>query len=162
MKSDFWMNYSHESILLVNQNSLNCSVIVIAVSFLFGPGLRGGLGLAGPHMLRNGPGMKAEVCLLGFGTEPLPWMRYFSYSREKKYLIPCWFCTFAHWQRNDQSIILMVGLFEQWETKQIQKNAFQKSYKLICILMSQISIWSPINQQYFWLPGVFLQVRSWD
>ncbi len=49
----------------------------------------------------------------------------------------------------------MVGLFEQWETKQIQKNAFQKSYKLICILMSQISIWSPINQQYFWLPGVF-------
>ncbi len=35
----------------------------------------------------------------------------------KKYLIPCWFCTFAHWQRNDQSIILMVGLFEQWETE---------------------------------------------
>ncbi len=30
---------------------------------------------------------------------------------KKKYLIPCWFCTFAHWQRNDQSIILMVGLF---------------------------------------------------
>ncbi len=25
--------------------------------------------------------------------------------------------TFAHWQRNDQSIILMVGLFEQWETE---------------------------------------------
>ncbi len=23
-----------------------------------------------------------------------------------------WFCMFAHWQRNDQSIILMVGLFE--------------------------------------------------
>ncbi len=36
---------------------------------------------------------------------------------EKNYLIPCWFCTFAHWQRNDQSIILMVGLFEQWETE---------------------------------------------
>ncbi len=35
------------------------------------------------------------------------------------------------------------------------KNAFKKSYKLICILMSQISIWSPINQQDFWLPGVF-------
>ncbi len=33
------------------------------------------------------------------------------------YLIPCWFCTFAHWQRNDQAIILMVGLFEQWETE---------------------------------------------
>ncbi len=28
-------------------------------------------------------------------------------------------------------------------------------YKLICILMSEISIWSPINQQDFWLPGVF-------
>ncbi len=25
--------------------------------------------------------------------------------------------TFAHWQRNDQSIILMVGLFGQWETE---------------------------------------------
>ncbi len=37
----------------------------------------------------------------------------------------------------------------------MQKNAFQKSYKLICIFMSEISIWSPINQQDFWLPGVF-------
>ncbi len=78
-----------------------------------------------------------------------------TYSGENNYLIPCWFCTFAHWQRNDQSIILMVGLFEQWKTGKIQKSAFQKSYKLICILMSQISIWSPINQQDFWLPGVF-------
>ncbi len=54
----------------------------------------------------------------------------------------------------------MVGLFEQWETEyqrtnKIQKNAIQKSYKLICILMSQISIWSPINQQDFWLQDVF-------
>ncbi len=32
---------------------------------------------------------------------------------ETKYFIPCWFCTFAHWQRNYQSRILMVGLFEQ-------------------------------------------------
>ncbi len=40
-------------------------------------------------------------------------------------------------------------------TKKIQKNAFQESYKLICILMSDISIWSAINQQDFWLPGVF-------
>ncbi len=39
------------------------------------------------------------------------------YSGGKNYLIPCWFCTFAHWQRNDQSIILMVSLFEQWETE---------------------------------------------
>ena len=39
------------------------------------------------------------------------------YSEGEKYLIPCWFCTFSHWQRNDQSIILMVGLFEQWETE---------------------------------------------
>ncbi len=29
-----------------------------------------------------------------------------------------------------------------------------KSYKLICILMSQTSIWSPIKQQDIWLPGV--------
>ncbi len=62
----------------------------------------------------------------------------------KKYLIPCWFCTFAHWQRNDQSIILMVGLFEQWETEQKnpKKPHFKKSYKLIWILMSEISIWT--------------------
>ncbi len=33
------------------------------------------------------------------------------------YLIPCWFCKFAHWQRNYQSVILMVGLFEQWGTE---------------------------------------------
>ncbi len=39
------------------------------------------------------------------------------HSGVKKYLIPCWFCTFAHWQRNYQFIILMVGLFEQWETE---------------------------------------------
>ncbi len=44
-------------------------------------------------------------------------MGLYTYSGEKKYLIPCWFCMFAHWQRNDQSIILMVGLFEQWETE---------------------------------------------
>ncbi len=41
---------------------------------------------------------------------------------ENNYLIPCWFCTFAHWQRNDQSIISMVGLFEQWETEKQQQN----------------------------------------
>ncbi len=34
-----------------------------------------------------------------------------TYSEEKKYLTSCWFCTFAHWQRNDESIILIVGLF---------------------------------------------------
>ncbi len=43
----------------------------------------------------------------------------------------------------------------QENPKKIQKNAFQKSYKLICILMSEISIWSPINEQDFWLPDVF-------
>ncbi len=39
------------------------------------------------------------------------------YSGEHIVLIPCRFCTFATWQKNDQSIILMVGLFEQWETE---------------------------------------------
>ena len=33
------------------------------------------------------------------------------YSEGNKYLIPCRFCKFAHCQRNEQSIILMVGLF---------------------------------------------------
>ncbi len=42
----------------------------------------------------------------------------------------------------------MVGLFETWETEKKQKNAFQKGYKLISILMSEISIWSSVNQQY--------------
>ncbi len=36
-----------------------------------------------------------------------------------------------------------------------KKHTFKKSYKLICILMSQIRIWSPINQQDFCLPGIF-------
>ncbi len=53
----------------------------------------------------------------------------------------------------------MVGLFKQNSERQnndlIQKNAFKKSYTLICIFMSQIIIWSTINQQDFWLPGVF-------
>ncbi len=43
----------------------------------------------------------------------------------------------------------------QNNNKKIQKNAFQNSYKLICILMGEIIIWSPINQQDFWLPCVF-------
>ncbi len=34
------------------------------------------------------------------------------FLREKMYLIPRWFCTFAHWEINDQSIIFMVDLFE--------------------------------------------------
>ncbi len=57
---------------------------------------------------------------------------------------PTDFFTFSHWQRNDQSVILMVGLFEQWETEQQQQNPekMHNSYTLICILMSEISIWS--------------------
>ncbi len=39
-------------------------------------------------------------------------------------------------------------------TKSI-KTHLKKLYKLISILMSQISIWYPINQQDFWLAGVF-------
>ncbi len=78
-------------------------------------------------------------------NSPNVYLCIYTHSGENIYLIPCWFCTFAHWQRNDQSIILMLGLFEQWETEQqqqqkIQKNVFQKSYKLICILMSQICL----------------------
>ncbi len=46
---------------------------------------------------------------------------------------------------------LNVFVVEKQQQK-IQKNDL---HKLICILMSQISIWSPINQQDFWLPGVF-------
>ena len=36
---------------------------------------------------------------------------YDTYSGRNKYLIPCRFCKFTHLQRNEQSIILMVGLF---------------------------------------------------
>ncbi len=41
------------------------------------------------------------------------------------------------------------------KNKKIQKNPFKKMYKLICVFMSQISIWSSINQQDFLLSGVF-------
>ncbi len=37
-------------------------------------------------------------------------------------------------------------------TKKIQKTAFQKSYKLICIIMSQISIW-PLLKTWLVLGG---------
>jgi len=41
----------------------------------------------------------------------------------------------------------MIGLFQQWETEQQKhlEKRISKSYTLIYILMSQISIWSPIN-----------------
>ncbi len=51
--------------------------------------------------------------------------------------------------------VRFIWTVRQNNNKKIQKNAFPKGYKLICILMSQISIWSPINPQDFWLPGVF-------
>jgi hypothetical protein len=40
-------------------------------------------------------------------------------------------------------------------TTKIQKNTCQIFYKLICILMREVSIWSPLNQKDFWLPGAF-------
>ncbi len=61
----------------------------------------------------------------------------------------------------------MVGLFEQWETEQqqqqkIQKNAFQKSYKLICILMSE-KVFDPLSISKISGSQVsFIHVRSWD
>ncbi len=42
----------------------------------------------------------------------LQWEKIKLYIYIYIYMIPCWFCTFAHWQRNDQSTIVMVGLFE--------------------------------------------------
>ncbi len=41
------------------------------------------------------------------------------------------------------------------ERQNNKENTFKKMYKLICILMSQIRIWSSINQQDFCLPGIF-------
>ncbi len=43
--------------------------------------------------------------------------KYKNKCSEGKKLIPCWLCIFAHRQIKDQSIIVMVGLFEQWETE---------------------------------------------
>ncbi len=59
----------------------------------------------------------------------------------KNYLIPCWFCMFAHWQRNDQSIIFMFIWTVRDRITTTTKNIIQRSYKLICILMSEINIW---------------------
>ncbi len=42
---------------------------------------------------------------------------FLEYSEGKIIWSPADFVLFAHWQRNDQSIILMADLFEQWETK---------------------------------------------
>ena len=58
-------------------------------------------------------------------------------------LISCWLCMFAHWQRNDQSIIFY-GRFILTLRDRITKKSIkapQHFYKLICILMSEISNW---------------------
>ena len=47
------------------------------------------------------------------------------YSGSNNYLIPCWFYRFAHLQRMELCIILMIGTFLHWETeyhKTIQNN----------------------------------------
>ncbi len=79
------------------------------------------------------------------------------YSGGKKIFDPLLICTFAHWQRNYQSIILMVGFLNserQNNNNKIQKYVFQKSYKLICILMSQISM-IPYQSARFLAPRCF-------
>ncbi len=45
-------------------------------------------------------------------------------------------------------------------TNKSRKTHFRKSYTLICILTSHISIWSPIHQQHFWLPVSLIQGKS--
>ena len=55
------------------------------------------------------------------------------YSEGKKYLIPCWFYTFAHWQRNDQSIIF----FDQRRGKGASYWPSNTTFS---------SIWSPIQK----------------
>ncbi len=57
------------------------------------------------------------------------------------YLIPCWFCTFAHWQRNDQSIILKVYLNSE---KMILPSKTCSWINIFCW-----SSWKVISQ--FWL-----------
>ncbi len=47
-------------------------------------------------------------------------------------------------------------------TTKIQKNAFKKSYKLICILMSQISIWSLRKTWLTWWKNPCWQSRKSD
>ncbi len=79
--------------------------------------------------------------------------RYITYSylntvEKKKNLIPWLFCMFAHWQRHNQSIILMIGLFVQWETeltKKIRKMHLKKVIHLICVLMSEM-IFGPFTK----------------
>ncbi len=76
----------------------------------------------------------------------------------KNYLIPCWFCMFAHWQRNDQSIIFMFIWTVRDRITTTTKNIIQRSYKLICILMSEINIW-PLRKT--WL-GTRWQNPCWQ
>uniref|UniRef100_A0A673XUQ6 Transmembrane 6 superfamily member 2b n=1 Tax=Salmo trutta TaxID=8032 RepID=A0A673XUQ6_SALTR len=54
---------------------------------------------------------------------------------------------------------LLYGVYlnseRQNNNEEIQTNACQKCYKLICILMREKSICPSLNQKDFWLPGVF-------
>ena len=57
----------------------------------------------------------------------------------------------------------MVGYLNserQNNNKQIQKNACQKCYKLICILMREISIWPPLNQKVCYLYKTHLSTEA--
>ncbi len=41
------------------------------------------------------------------------------------------------------------------QTNNKKSRKMQKCYELICILISEISIFTPMNQQYLWHPDVF-------
>ncbi len=82
----------------------------------------------------------------------------------KNNLIPCWFCTFAHWERSYQSIILMVYLnSERQNNNKKSRKTVLKSYKLICILMSEISI-CPLRKTWLstWWQNPFWQSQRTD
>ncbi len=70
------------------------------------------------------------------------------YSEGKNHLIPRWFCTL----KKKWSVYNFNGRFiwtvrDRITIKKNQKNAFKNSYKLICILMSEISI-SPLRKTW--------------
>ncbi len=71
-----------------------------------------------------------------------------TYSGANKYLIHWWFFTFFHLQRMERSVICIVGTSRLWETESKKKITL---YDFISILLHEIIIWSPTNQQEFWL-----------
>ena len=87
--------------------------------------------------------MEADVSPKFQHKPPHQWYLHI-YSGSNNYLIPCWFCRFAHWKRMELCIILIIhfNIERQDITKKSRKTTSYKCYIFNNIFSHEISIWS--------------------